>query len=322
MANKSSRNISLDILKIVMAMMVVAIHTTFLYDISEIASAITVDGIFRIAVPMFLLINGFYFFDCERRKSELTWLYRVTILYIIWMIIYSPFWFDSGPLDLSWVKRFINQVVLGFFHLWYISGMIFAAIFLMTLRRLNTNFILIAIGISFFSGVLIQYIGNYHLFRGTEIDILTNKHWYHRNGLFLAFPFFAIGYLIRKHNIEKRLSIKWTRLIFAIGFICLLFETLMNYHYGTLKEGIDNIISTIIICPALLILFLRYEVLGKSKNLALIASSIYFTHVAVWILGNQYLQLSNTTNTAFVLAVSLLLSLPLIKLNKRFSYFL
>ena len=55
------RNVSLDILKLSMAFMVVAAHARFLSEISPLGEYLTVNGLFRIILPVFLIINGFFF---------------------------------------------------------------------------------------------------------------------------------------------------------------------------------------------------------------------------------------------------------------------
>ena len=55
------RNVSLDLLKVAMAFAVVALHAGFLEEHSDFGNYITTQGLFRIAVPVFLLVNGFFF---------------------------------------------------------------------------------------------------------------------------------------------------------------------------------------------------------------------------------------------------------------------
>ena len=56
-----ARNISLDITKILLACMVVALHVGIFIDLNPVSYQITVNGLFRIAVPIFFIINGFFF---------------------------------------------------------------------------------------------------------------------------------------------------------------------------------------------------------------------------------------------------------------------
>ena len=316
------RNISLDILKLLMAFMVVGIHTTFLIDISPLLSAVTVEGLFRIAVPMFLLINGYFFYDSVQGGKSSTWFKRVAILYIIWMAIYSPFWFDTSNFDINWIKRFINQVVLGFFHLWYISGMLFAAAALIVIRRFPPYLLISIVVITFISGVIIQYLGNYHVFENTKFDTIANKPWYHRNGLFTSLPFFLLGYLLRQAQTPKKMSLSQVRLGIFIGLALLVSESLMNFAFHTLDEGIDNIFSSIILCPLLFIYFIKLNISGNTKNIALYASSIYFIHFFVMLIINKNLEITNTLNTLIVLLASAALSYFLIMINRKVKYIL
>lgn len=50
-----NRNFSLDILKLFMAFMVVGLHAGFLGDFTSLGEYLSVNGIFRIAVPIFLV---------------------------------------------------------------------------------------------------------------------------------------------------------------------------------------------------------------------------------------------------------------------------
>lgn len=64
------RNGALDVLKIAMAFIVVGMHAGFLTDISPIAAYLTANGLFRIAVPVFLLINGYFFIGARPRVAQ------------------------------------------------------------------------------------------------------------------------------------------------------------------------------------------------------------------------------------------------------------
>lgn len=98
-----NRNIALDLLKLLMAAMVVAIHAEVFKDINQALSYFTVYGVFRIAVPVFLLINGFYFFQTLRDNRVTIWFKRLIALYLFWMLIYAPICFtqqNSQPKNL------------------------------------------------------------------------------------------------------------------------------------------------------------------------------------------------------------------------------
>jgi hypothetical protein len=45
-----------------MAFMIVGLHAGFLGEYTKLGHYLTVNGVFRVAVPVFLIINGFYFY--------------------------------------------------------------------------------------------------------------------------------------------------------------------------------------------------------------------------------------------------------------------
>ena len=63
------RNLSIDVLKIILAIFVVFLHMNFLKETYPLMSFLLVNGIFRIAVPVFLVITGFYFFHIDTTKN-------------------------------------------------------------------------------------------------------------------------------------------------------------------------------------------------------------------------------------------------------------
>lgn len=155
------RNVSLDLLKLLMAIMVVALHANFLQEYSLLGSYLLVNGLFRVAVPIFLIINGFYFFNVLIQGAQSTWLKKVFILYAIWMMFYSCFWFSIPEFSFSGIFKLVKDIVIGYWHLWYVSGMLVAAIIVMLLKHRSTTFLTVAILLTFTLGVAIQYLGNY-----------------------------------------------------------------------------------------------------------------------------------------------------------------
>ena len=63
------RNLSLDYLKVFLAVCVVFLHGGWLYDINELVGYLHVNGLFRIAVPLFFIINGYYFYNISSLSS-------------------------------------------------------------------------------------------------------------------------------------------------------------------------------------------------------------------------------------------------------------
>lgn len=318
----AKRNVSLDVLKLLMAFMVIGIHAGFLGEFSKLGEYLTVNGVFRIAVPIFFLINGFYFYPTLSKNNQLIWLKRVTVLYLVWMAFYVYFWFNIPELTLYGLAELIGNFLIGYFHLWYVSGLIGAAIILIILKRISSQYLIAIIAITFIVGVIIQYVGNYHLLLGTTLDTLFNFHWTHRNFLFFAFPFFSIGYLINKHAIYKKVSVRIVLAFVIVGLALLFLESYINFYHSSKGESFDNFVSLIVFCPALFLLFLKQHINGYSKQIALYASAIYFIHVFVLSVLRHFADLHNTLLMIVGIVISIMMSFLIIEVNKKFKFIL
>lgn len=314
-----NRNITLDILKLFMVCMVVGIHAEFLADIISLGYYLTVNGIFRMAVPIFILINGFYFYSILVKGNTSKWFKRILYLYLFWMLFYIYFWFQPSEVSLLVM---IQRIAFGFWHLWYLPGIIGAAILTILLKNSPPQLIILAILVTFLTGVLIQYSGNYHLIDSLLIDKYFNYNWVHRNFLFLAFPFFGIGFLINKFDIHKKVSLKMSVALTIMGLVLLIFESYFNYNSILRDGGFDNYIALLLVCPALFIVFMNLKFQGDSKQLALYATGVYFIHPMFLLIHNKLLYLNETLLTFVVITLSVVSSYFLIKANKKLKFIL
>jgi len=311
------RNITLDILKIVLASMVVAMHSGFLDDISNLGHYITVNGFFRIAVPIFVLINGFYFYNNVKQKTILNWFKRVFFLYLFWMFFYSYFWFKlNSPFHT------ISSFIIGYFHLWYLPGMIAAASILLLLKNLSLKVIITTIIITFFTGVAIQYFGNYHIINNDLTDSIFNRTYVHRNFLLFVFPFFFIGYLINKFNVKEIMSLKLSIVLAAVGLCLLLIESYLNFIHPLRDGGFDNFVSLILVCPAIFLLAIKFKIPSQNKELSYYATGIYFIHPIFLRIYPRIFILDETILTFLTIISSGIASYFLIKINRKLKVIL
>ena len=132
-----SRNFSLDLLKIILSIFIILLHCRFFIEYNLGASYLATEGLFRIAVPLFFLINGYFFYYTIKHKGLKKWLIRVISLYIIWMLLYSPLWFSLH------IKSIINNIIIGYHHLWYIKALCLCGVVLFFIRKMNKRYILI-----------------------------------------------------------------------------------------------------------------------------------------------------------------------------------
>jgi hypothetical protein len=305
-----------------MAFMVIGLHANFLDSLSPLGNFLTVQGFFRIAVPIFLVINGFYFFSSVSKNNYFDWLKKITGLYVVWMAIYSYFWFSIPDFSLIELVRLFIKIIIGYHHLWYISGMLGAAIILLLLRKLPSLILCLTIALTFSIGVFIQYSGNYHLYPNTIVDKIFNLNYSHRNALFFSYPFFCIGYLINKHSLHKLLSLKAVITLTLLGSLLLVGESYANYLFSSKDVGFDNYSSLILFCPVVFILFMNINISGSNKNIALYSSAVYFIHSLFLSILNELTDFNGTISTFIVIFVSLVASYFIIKLNRKVKFIL
>jgi len=316
------RNIALDILKLILAFMVVGLHAGFLANISVMGQYLTANGIFRIAVPIFLLINGFYFYPVLNKENSIYWFKRVLYLYLFWMLFYSPFWFRPTDISFIDIAKIIIKLIIGYFHLWYLPAILGAAALVILFRRLSLKLMIGIILVTFAGGVAIQYAGNYHIVDNQTIDKFFNKTWIHRNFLFCGFPFFSIGFLINKFSIQERISLKLSVILSIIGFSFLIYESYFNYIEPSRHGGFDNLISLLIVCPSVFLLFMKLDFQGSSKQVSFYSAGVYLIHPFFLSIYRKFTDFDGTLLVFIVIISSMFASYFLIKVNNKVKFIL
>lgn len=259
-----NRNDGLDALKICLAIMIIGIHTSFFSNVNQLYNHILIQGVFRIAVPMFFIINGFYFSNIIKKRKLHKWYAKILPLYFFWMFLYSPFWFFDQ--DLTFAQT-IKRLIMGYYHLWYIPAMVGAATTLYYLSRWVSTLKIFYIAMSLFViGVVFQYLKNF--------DLISLPF---RNVLFFGIPFFFIGYLMNFIDISffsrKKLL---TLLVTSVFFIVL--ESYLTLIFVDVGVNWDLLFSLMFISPIIFLLFLKGNYALSTKNLAHYSSGLYFIH--------------------------------------------
>ena len=261
----------------------------------------------------------FIFIRSFLKEKAREWFKRVLFLYLFWMLFYSYFWFIPSRVSFFGVSY---QLIIGYWHLWYLPGLLGAAVLVMFLSNFEPKIMIYSILLTFFIGVLIQYSGNYHMFENKIIDRWSNFNWVHRNFLFFSMPFFFMGFLINKFCIHKKVSLNVSVILSIIGVIFLLGESYFNYLSPLCDGSFDNYASLLIVCPAVFILFMHMDYRGEGKQLALYATGIYFIHPLFLLMHNKFNYFDETLLSLLVIVLSLSSSYFLIKINNKIKFIL
>lgn len=303
------RNLSIDVLKIILAFFVVFLHMNFLKETYPILSYILVNGLFRIAVPVFLVITGFYFFHIDSAKKLKKWLFRTFLLYAIWMLIYVSYWKDNEQIWLT--------IIFGYHHLWYLIGTFFSGFLLYFLRNQSSRLLLTLAIFLFLFGYVVQVSGNLH-YLNTESDSLLNDYLLYRNFLFVCFPFLTIGFLINKHQIDIS-TYKNSYLLVILSILGVIAEAFFNYKYIS-SESTDILFSLIFASPLLFLYCQKIYIKTTSKVLASLSTAIYVVHPL--IMKSEFYKEIQSFKILIFLAILIPVSFGLVYLNRKLKYLL
>ncbi len=245
--NKVKRIYNLDLLRILCCFMVIVIHVsaTNWYSSNTNSFSFNVynlyDSLVRASVPLFIMISGVLFLN--KAKIEIKNLYKTNILKmtlfcLTWNIIY--YFFDlfilGGNFDLL---EFINKLILGHYHLWFIPMIIGLYIITPLLTKITVNsnyktfkyFLLI-----FMFGCLMKtidyctFLPRYDIIHNfisqLPIDIICQYYSY-----------FLLGYFLYNYDIG---FIKDKKKLLYIAFLGCVIACTCGTWYLSYKNGINT----------------------------------------------------------------------------------
>jgi surface polysaccharide O-acyltransferase-like enzyme len=316
-----NRNAAIDQLKLALTFMVVALHCGMGAEVGLIVEHLLVNGVFRVAVPVFLLINGYYFFGAAERGQGVAWLRRVGALYATWMVIYAYLWLRPIIARDSF-ESILHELIFGYYHLWYLPGMLFAAALMLLFRSFGSYVLLAIVLVLHTSGVLIQYFGSLGYIGGSGFDLFLASKQAHRNFLLFCFPFFCLGYLLGKYNLSANISSSQVFVAAVLGLGMLIAESTFAYVNSIDPEGFDNYFSLIVVCPAVFLVALKKGAATKERFVSDLASAIYFSHILTMMIIVKLTSMSHTPLAVITILLSVAVGFALIKLNRRWPIFL
>lgn len=297
MGETSGRASAVDPLRMILALSVVALHTSFPEALPDLAKQMLVNGLYRLAVPVFAVISGYFFLNAIRNRREWAYLRRILTLYALWMAIYFPIW-GSEVAD---GRNPALTVIFGYFHLWYLAGLVVAGVLVTALVRVGASPRVMTVVV--IACAAVSLAGQYLAMTG-RVQMALDAY---RNGFFVIFPYFATGYLIalRKDRLPS-LGLG----VAAVALLAVMAESLIWYRIAGGMFGVDNMVSLMIAAPILFLVALRMPGSGNGKQIASMAAFIYFIHIMIMIAASA-LGLKGDIKAVAVMAASVGLALLL-----------
>jgi surface polysaccharide O-acyltransferase-like enzyme len=282
----------IDLLKIVLAVMVVGLHAQLWRQDHPLAGQLLGEGLFRLAVPTFLLINGWFFGALGDRSRQRAWIGKLLRLYLAWSLIYGADLVQTALASPQPGWTALRLLLLGDRHLWYLPAAATAAglCWLGLDRHPRALLVLMAAG----------WLYGFALQDGVPADAplpgfgdLDGRPWAWRNVLGVGLPFFGLGLLLQRQAWVSRLPARHAAGLAALGLLAVLAEAWWHVQAGTADRDRDLLLSLLPAAPALLLAALR---LGERwppglvpRETARLAHGVYFSHMAL-ILAIQHLR--------------------------------
>lgn len=306
------RNGAIDYLKLTMAFFIVMLHGGFLADFFPKQSYLWTQGLFRLCVPLFFLIAGFFFWKSGIHQFN-KYIKRLLVLYAAWMTIYLPFWWEWDSTDHLYSSLLIaKKIFVGYFHLWFIPALIGAACIVKLCEKYNIIKPLFFLApFLYLIGVVLQYLANANLDIFSEYQRALDSPLATRNLPFFALPFFALGCWISQRP-QKEISSKFlalgsaASLVFLCGEIWFANQAFPGKGWALL----------LFLYPASCIII--YWILSlpsiNSFNTGALANGIYFIHALFFALTWNF-NLSQTPATLITAFMSLLFAAIIYKIS-------
>jgi surface polysaccharide O-acyltransferase-like enzyme len=306
------RIVALDIAKLVLAGAVIGIHVEFARDLSPDIGTFLVDFVFRVAVPVFFLTNGYYLArNLAEGRSMGRWAAQVLLIHAVWTALYWP---DIQAFSLStnnppaWLALLVLQ---GYFQLWYVPALLIGGLLLAATWRLPLVRVALLAAALYLVGVVLQYLGALQLLPQS----LTPGRAYtfvFRNGLFFGFPMMALGALV--FRLRDAIPARAGLIATLAGLAIMLGEFGLNRALE-ITEPFEMGLFVPILPVGIFLLLLRGRVGKVPALLADLPSAIYFTHV-LWLTHLFQTVTPSPLRWALALLTSIAMALPLILVNR------
>lgn len=206
------RNHSIDVLKLICALLVVFIHCEYPYK-SELLP------ITDVAVPLFFCISGYFVFGTKTYPKHIVRIVGIfawsALLYltkteVFHLLTTNQLWIPSLKAICNFI--FFNDVAFSI-HLWYLPAYLYVLVIASLIDKYNLwKYSFCSIIPLLFIGVLIKYF---------IADVCPEEVEYYRNAYFNGLPYFLVGALMKKYHLWYTFKYKreWLLVIVVIFFM-------------------------------------------------------------------------------------------------------
>ena len=285
-SKKQLHNNSIDIFRLLCAVLVVAIHTDPLCDISAPLGDLCTNILPRIAVPFFFITAGYFYISSLENGKDPTipYLKRILVTYLLWSIPYCLISFCTWGYTMP--ASFVLECIYAFFingtsyHFWFFPALILSALLVTCFYRFRCRKLLLPVSILLYAVGCLCCAYDTLALRIPLLDrLLLSPHFLViRRYLLMGFPFFAAGYLIRR--LAER---KWSDLAVTVSvLLCAALwgaelVVVRRFELGSdivITYGLYPLVASVLLC------LLRHPLPKHARTAAMCRSAANFMYYA------------------------------------------
>lgn len=284
------QNDTFDIVKYVLALMVVAIHCGYL--------SIALYPWLRAAVPLFYMISSYLFYSrtkdidtVEQYKATKKYITRNFKYYCFWFVVLIPItiyvrrgWYDGNTFKL--VLKIISQTLFSstFVASWYIIGGIWGVFLISKLKNISEKLIIVLVAVIY---CILCIRSSYYDFFSENAVISNVVNTYEvifcipYNSFPIAFCWMFVGKMFAEYNPSKRM-LKYGIIGVAFSLIALFIEWKMVYsRTGDYRKDCYFMLAPL--CIFIFYLILNINLKCKyAKTLRTISTIMYPLHASLF----------------------------------------
>ena len=290
---KQVRNNSVDIFRLVAAILVVAIHTNPLKNVQGIGFVIH-EVLVKIAVPFFFTVAGFFYLRSLEKGLRVfkKYLIKTIVVYSLWSIFYFIIKIIqqviSGEFSfIPFLKSSIFSYFLtgSYYHFWFFPALIFSVVIATLFYKMKALKALYVLGLILY---LLGCLGCSYYTIALNVPLVSNliqSSWFEvvRRIFLMGLPFFSLG------GILNHFSDKWNTFAKKRQFLVLLLLVIAYVAEIVIVIGTkiySNTVLTFFLYPliALIVVILINNPMEKAECAGKISRScaefVYYVHPA------------------------------------------
>jgi serine/alanine racemase len=323
-----------DLAKLFFSYCVATIHIYLFYDISNSLNSVLKVFVWRLAVPFFFIVSGYFLGQKLKAgsapgKIAKQYAVRLGIPYVFWSLMNIAFAFVVNKnYNVVQLIKNLKILLLGYplGALWFLYTLIVGVIFVCFMEKYFGGIkkpLLILLAFVYAFGLLFNsYSGIFRLF--SDKDVYKNLFEISRNAFYVGIPFVSIGYSFGKNGLPKYLSVTKNNILgICLGYLLLICEVLIILKLPKRAGGAEFYLAFLIIVPNLLCLLVR----GSEKyplhkmnayRLRIYSSTIYYSHFLVYSILYSLFSASSILYFILVIGITTLLGETFYRSRNKF----